>query len=458
MKKTALIFTSLVILVIFLLPLIGNRFMQKYIDENIQSLQSQGFVLKKSTKDAGYLNTKQHFEFVLKNTDVFENYVNAYTKTKFPASLYALLQDATIGVDVTYSNILFSKAVTIEIYPLRLSETVMQNIKANNLDAYKQFLHFLQSQGILYHIEYNVLSQDFSGFIKDIDEKYDLKKNSSLLFQLQGSNFTGNGNLFAPNKLRLNLHLFKLELRDDLNRVVININDLYAKTDFDSFSKYVNHMSLFHVQIAMQSSKDDISIVIDDLDTTSSSSAQNNKVNLHSQSFIQNIALYSKRLNFKLKSLHSDVSVEALDKQSYEKFAQLLAESKTMNKTLLQKQMQNRLLSLLSHGLHVKIKELSLQNIIVDNEELDGMKIQSDIRVKEDKDLVAKGKISPMFLLSDITLDMKIKLAKALYLKIIENSPMAPLIVSYAKKDAQNVYFDILFRDTQLMINDKIVR
>ena len=334
----------------------------------------------------------------------------------------------------------------------------MQNIKANNLDAYKQFLHFLQSQGILYHIEYNVLSQDFSGFIKDIDEKYDLKKNSSLLFQLQGSNFAGNGNLFAPNKLRLNLHLFKLELRDDLNRVVININDLYAKTDFDSFSKYVNHMSLFHVQIAMQSSKDDISIVIDDLDTTSFSSAQNNKVNLHSQSFIQNIALYSKRLNFKLKSLHSDVSVEALDKQSYEKFAQLLAESKTMNKTLLQKQMQNRLVSLFSHGLHVKIKELSLQNIIVNNEELDGMKIQSDIRVKEDKDLVAKGKISPMFLLSDITLDMKIKLAKALYLKIIENSPMAPLIVSYAKKDAQNVYFDILFRDTQLMINDKIVR
>ena len=99
-----------------------------------------------------------------------------------------------------------------------------------------------------------------------------------------------------------------------------------------------------------------------------------------------------------------------------------------------------------------------MQNIIVHNEELDGMKIKSDIRVKEDKDLVAKGKISPMFLLSDITLDMKIKLAKALYLKIIENSPMAPLIVSYAKKDAQNVYFDILFRDTQLMINDKIVR
>ena len=50
-----------------------------------------------------------------------------------------------------------------------------------------------------------------------------------------------------------------------------------------------------------------------------------------------------------------------------------------------------------------------MQNIIVHNEELDGMKIKSDIRVKEDKDLVAKGKISPMFLHSDITLDMKIK-------------------------------------------------
>ncbi|MMZ71232.1 hypothetical protein D1872_345290 [compost metagenome] len=53
---------------------------------------------------------------------------------------------------------------------------------------------------------------------------------------------------------------------------------------------------------------------------------------------------------------------------------------------------------------------------------------------------------------------MKIKLANALYLKLIEDSPMVPTIVSYAKKDADSVYFDIHFQDEKLMINDKIIQ
>jgi len=459
MKKTALILTLLITLVILLFPLIGNSFMQKLIDENIQTLQSNGLIIKKKSEQSGYLNTKQHFEFVLKNTDAFENYVNSFTRTKLPASLHALLQDATIGADIAYSNIPFSKAVTIEIYPMSLSNTLMQEIKANNPKMYKQFVSFLQSQGILYHIEYNLLSEDFSGFIKDIDEKYDLKKSASLLLQLQGSDFVGNGNLLAPKQFRFNLHLLNITLNDDTNRVIIKIDDFHNKTDFDSFSKYINNMNLFHLQIVMQNSQDDINIAVDNLDTTSSSSVQNNKVNLRSKSFIQNIVFDSKKLNFRLKALNSDIFVNGLDKQSYEKFSQLLAEAKTMNRALLQEQMQNTLLSLLSHGLHVKVADFSLQNITVKKiEELGGMKIQSDVTLKEDKDLVSKGQISPLLLLSDIELDMKIKLANTLYLKLIEDSPMAPTIVSYAKKDADAVYFNILFKDTKLMINDKIVR
>lgn len=458
MKKTTSIAAVLVILIVILLPLIGNRFMQNIVDENVQILKENGLVLGRVTGENGYLNTKKHFEFVLQNADTFTNYLSAYTKTKIPSYVKKTLSGATIAVDIEYSNIPFSKAITLEIYPLHLSSSMMQKMKMNDPDAYKHFVHFLASKGLLYHIEYNLASEDFNGFIKDIDDAYTFKDGAKLLMKLQGTRFSGHGDISAPQRLSFILDKMKLYINDGTNIISTDINNVQTSSDFESFSEYTSSMKLFSINLLFQTPRDDINITLNNFDASSKSSVKNDKIALVSKSFMKSLVFHSKKTDFTLQTLNSDISVYDIDRQSYESFSQLVAQSKAMNKTLLQQKMQKSLLALLSHGLHVKVSDISLQNIHVNKEDLGSMKIQSDLKVKADKDLAAKAQISPLLLVSNIEMDMKIKLANALYLKLIEDSPMVPTIVSYAKKDADSVYFDIHFQDEKLMINDKIIQ
>lgn len=459
MKKTALITSLIIIIFIFLAPLIGNSFMKKLIDENIQALESNGLVIKKSTRDSGYLSTKEHFEFVLQNTDAFENYLSSYTRTTMPPAMNRVFKGATIAADIEYSNIPFSKAITMQIYPLTLSNELMQEMKINDPKAYKQFIDFLESKGILYHIEYNLMSEEFSGFIKDIDESYELKDNAKLLMKLKDAKFYGKGDLLAPKKLEFVVHTMNFNAQDGTNTLSLNINSLTSSSDFESFSKYTSSTKVFQIKLFMKGAQDNINIIIDNMNTTSLAGMKEKKVDLSSKSYIENLKFHSNKLDFTLKAFNSDIAVNALDKKSYEEFIALLTNAKTMNKTLLQQKLQSSLLELFSHGMQVKVSDISLQNITVDKvEELGGMKITSVLKVKEDKNLADKLKVSPMLLIGNIEMNVNIKLATALYLKIIEGSPVASAIVPYAKKDADSVYFDIRFKDAALTVNDKVVQ
>ncbi len=459
MKKTALIVSLIVIIAIFLAPLVGNSFMKKLVDENIKALESNGLVLKKATRDSGYFNTREHLEFVLQNADAFENYLSSYAKTTMPPAMNRVFKGATIAADIEYSNIPFSKAITMQIYPLKLSGELMQEMKINDPKAYKQFVDFLESKGILYHIDYNLLSEEFSGFIKDIDEIYELKDNAKLLMKLKDAKFHGQGDLLAPKKMEFFVHTMNFDAQDGTNTLSMEVKDLKSSSDFESFSKYTSSTKVFQIKLFMQSPQDNINMLLDNMDVTSSAKMKDEKVELSSKSYIENLEFHSDKLDFALKAFNSDIVVNALDKKSYEEFVQLLANAKTMNQKLLQQKLQSSLLILFSHGLQVKISDISLENIIVDKvEELGGMKITSSLNVKEDKDFADKLKISPMLLIDNIEMNMNIKLAKALYLKIIEGSPMMPAVVSYAKKDADSVYFDIRFKDAKLMVNDKVVQ
>lgn len=459
MKKTTLIASLTVILIVVLIPLIGNSFMQKMIDRNVKVLNENGLILKTSASDTSYFNTKKHFEFVLQNSNAFTSYLSSYTKTKIPASVNKILSGATIAADVEYSNIPFSKAIIVQIYPLSLSSTVMQEMQKNNPDAYKHFNHFLEEKGFLYHIEYNLISKDFNGFIKDIDESYVVKDKVKIIMNLKGARFEGNGDILAPHKLQFNIKTMQFDAKDGTNTLSLHVNTIRNSSDFESFTKYTSSIKVFHMGLFLKGPQNDINMSIDNLKVSSSSSVKNEKVALYSKIFIKNLAFSSQKINFSLETFNSDISINALDKQSFEHFSELLTKSKTMNKRLLQQEIQKSLLTLLSHGLHVKVSDISLQNIIINKmQALGGLKIQSELEIKKDKDLANKLKISPMLFVSNITMNMKIQLANALYLKILEDSPLAPMIASYAKKDADAVYFDIHLKDTALSVNDKVIR
>ena len=448
MKKAILISSLFVILIMMLAPLIGNSFMQSLIDDKVKVLESNGLKIKHLKTDASYFNTKKHFEFVLENSNKFVNYLSAYTKMKIPSYVNTMLNGATIAADIEYSNIPFSKAITLDIYPLKLS-------KVYN----KHLTKFLASKGILYHIEYNLLSRDFNGFIKDIDAAYTLKNNAKVLMKLSGARFHGNGDVLAPKKVELSIHSMNFNMDDGINKLHLSVDSLRSSSDFESFIKYTSSSKIFSLKFSLKSLEDNVSLSVDNLQVESSSGVKDDKVSLNSKSFIGNLLFHSKKVNFKIETFNSDIVIQNLDKKSFQEFAKLVSQSNMINKKLLRQEIQASLINLFSHSLELKIKDISLQDLMINkNEDLGKMKISSKVIIKEDKDLANKLKISPTLLLANIQMQTNIKLSEAMYLKILEDSKMASMIRSYAKEDADAVRFDISFKDSALMVNDKVIK
>ena len=457
MKKTTLILSVVVVLLIVLAPLIGNSFMQNMIDQNIKALEANGLVVKRKKDDSDYLNTQKHFEFILQNSEVFKKYLQQYTKTSLPSSFATVLEGALIGADISYSNIPFSKSIVVEIYPLELSKKVMAQIEQENPDVYMHLKKFLRSKGILQHVEYNLVSEDFNGFVKDIYEHYLFKKDAELLMQLEGVHFSGNGDFFAPKSFLLSVNKARFDVQDTKSRLSFDVNALRSSSEFISFSKYESSTKIFSLQLFLQGPQDELRLKTENIDLSSSSKRKNAQVSLDSKGFIGLLDFHSQKLDFTLVNANSDIEVSGLDEQNFETFSQLLAKSKTMNKALLQQKMQTALLELLSHGLKVDLHDLAFENIRL-QEDLGSLKVHANMDIVEDKTLPDKFRVSPRVLLQNIIMHTKIRLANALFLKIIQDSPMGPMIVSYAKKDADYIYFDILFADNKILINDKLLQ
>ena len=166
--KKFIIFIVVAILLAAALPIIGNKLVENSIEDRLTTLGSYGLEVSKAETTSSYLNTKKHFEFLLRDGDKFIEYLNKYSDQQIPPYVNAAFEGVLIGADVEYSNIPLSRALTVDIYPLSLSKNMMSSIKENDLDFYNYFEKFLHSKGVLYHINYNIVSEDFDGFLVDL--------------------------------------------------------------------------------------------------------------------------------------------------------------------------------------------------------------------------------------------------------------------------------------------------
>ncbi len=124
-----------------------------------------------------------------------------------------------------------------------------------------------------------------------------------------------------------------------------------------------------------------------------------------------------------------------------------------------QQAFQKAMMELLSKGFVLNISKLSLEKLVLNTKEnLGGFAISMDLDVKKDADLATKMQKSPLMLLANIKLESSIDLAQPLYEKLLQNSPMAQSIDSYAKKVGENVHFDVEFKNTKLYVNNKAIQ
>ncbi len=457
--KKIIIFVALAVLLAAALPIIGNKLVENSLDDRLTTLSSYGLEVSKAETQSSYLITKKHFEFLLRDADKFVAYLNKYSDKQLPPYVNAAFEGVLIGADIEYSNFPLSKAISVDIYPLSLSENMMNSIKEDDLNFYNYLEKFLHSKGILYHINYNIVSEDFDGYIKDIKESYTLKDGTTLNLNLLNATYSGNGELIAPNQVVSNIQTINLEIQNTKTKVTFTLDDFSSSSSFESSSTYISAADLKNFKLAVDAMSENLLLEATDMKVNFSSNTQGNKAELNAKSSLSSLSIKSDKIDALMKNFAYDVAISGLDKDSFEEFRVTLSRLKASSPNDIQKEIQDSMVQLLSHGLEFDIAQFSLENITLNKtENLEGFDIKSKFKIKEDRDLASKIALSPLLVSQNVDMTINIKLSKPLYAKLNSGMPMTSMANGYAKEDGNSVVFDMTFIDGEFKVNGKALR
>jgi len=458
--KKFIIFLVVVVLISSALPIIGNKLVENSLDDRVTALSSYGLEVSKAETESSYLNTKKHFEFLLRDADKFVEYLNKYSDQQIPPYVNAAFEGVLIGADIEYSNIPLSKAVVIDIYPLAFSENMMSSLKEDDLDFHNYLEKFLHSKGILYHINYNITSENFDGFVQDIKESYILKDGTKMTLNLLNATFSGNGELIAPNTIISNIDTINLVIDNAQTKIIFNLDGFSSSSNFESKSTYLSGGDLQSLKLVVHAMNENLLFEATDIKVNFSSNTQGDKAELNAKSSLKTMSIKSDEIDVAMKDFAYDIAISELEKDSFEEFRIAVSQAKVASSSDdLQTKMTDSTIKLLSHGLKLDIAKFSLQNITLNKtENLEGFDIKAKFIIKEDRDLATKITLSPLLVAQNIDMSINIRFSKPLYAKLTKDAPMTAMANDYAKEDANSVLFDITFVNGEFKVNGKVLR
>ncbi len=458
-KKILIIFITLILL-LAVIPIIGNQFIEDTLSSKIQNLKSNGLGVKNSTTDSSYLDTKKHYEFFVEDMDKFITYLNRYSDEQLPPYIDAVIDGVLVGADLEYSNFPFAKALSIDIYPLSLSKLMKEEIEKEDAAFSERIASFLQSKGVLYHLNYDIVSEKFDGFIKDIDEKHTLKDSTKLHLKLQNARYSGRGELIAPTLLISHIATISLNAQKSSERLNIELNNFTSNSDFKSHSSYMSDFGLQNMKISAVTEKNEkIVLSATDIKANLSLRTEGKFTQFFAKNSLENLQISSNEVNFKASSLNYDAMLSDMDKDSFEALRIMVSKIKHGSSANLEEEMKKSLVALLSKGLKLNINDFSLNDIVLnDTQKLDSASLQATLVLKEDKNLAKKVDYALFLVASSIDTDIKLKLSKKIFTLLEESIPMAKMLKSYAKEDGKDLIYEISFRDGKFKINGKALQ
>ena len=452
--KKSIIVVIILVAIVAALPIIGNSFMKETINMRVNELESFGLKAQTQTTQSSYLSTSIHFEFVLEDSAAFVEYLSKYSNQQIPPYVNATLNGVVIGADIEYSNLPFAKAIEVELYPLSLSVDMKDDMRKEDL-AFATYLEkFLESKGVLYHINYNILNSEFKGYIKDIKTSYDFDKELKIDFRLSGATFSGEGELIAPKELKSKIKSFHVDIINKEKILNIKLLKLSSKSEFDSKNSYKTEMKLDGLEMFLSGTGNDANISMNDVEISASSDDTKETAKLKTKVSFEEFSIASKEQSVEMKKFGFKVSIEDLNKEKYELVHSLASKNDMSNSLKYQKDVQNALLQLIEKGLTIDIKKFEIEEVIIsDIGNLKGFDIKTKLIIKEDPTLSKKIAMSPLMAIGNLELHTKIKINKKMYSYMMQNPGMLMQLSAYVKEDGDSVVFDINFVDSKVTVN-----
>lgn len=495
--KKSLFFSLLLIILAALSPIIGNKIVTYYVDQEIVAVKKKGITLNFKSETPGYMYTSKQYEFILTDVDAFARYLTEYGAGLLPPYTDELLKSIVFRLDMKYHNIPFLEPISIDIYPMYISDKIMDKLNGSDNIFFKNFENFITRQGLLYHIDYDLLSENYKGHIKNIDYNERTYDGSNIILTLHNAIFNGTGSFQAPKSLKTNIEKIYFQTSDTSKDVSIEINrlgtqssdgidksveviyekskELYDKTkemyEESDIPEKMNDMKdesedtareMYNTSMQMKSmffkskdkkSNEELNIEAQNVDINSSSQNDKKKSKNKSYFFFESLKLNSNTKEVKMSQLVYNSSMQNIDKKSFEKLQKLMLELKTRPSSETISKLKVSAIEILSNGLKVHIPEFSVAKVFYEGEDLGGFKLISALNIKEDKNLAAKMLFSPFFIVQNLDFKLNLSVSKKIYNKFVEEVPLALLALSATKQTATDLIYDVSYINGNLTVN-----
>ena len=457
--KKLFITLAIIVAVIVAVPFLGNKVVESSIEDRVEVLNSYGLKVKKVTTDFSYLSTKKHLIFAVEDTQKFVAYLNQFSDAQLPAYIDALVDGAEVGLDIKYSNIAFSDALSIDIYPNTLPSKIAADIKKEDADLFTYIDTLLKDKAILYHINYDIINDAFDGYIKDLDKSYSLKNKTKISLLLKGTSFYGEGLVIAPDTLSSKIDTLKLSLEDIDESILIDLSGFTSSSVFESKTTYATTVKFDKVSWSAKSiDVPNVSLDMTNLSFDFSSNAQDIKADFYTKTSFDTLSLNTAQVTINTQKFNYDLALRGVDKEEYIKLLTLISKAKASPSQSLEKEINITMLDLVAKGFVVDVADFSIKELsTLKTTNLGGLSIKAKLIVKEDKNLANKMKTNQMSIIQNMDLDLNFIISELMYTKLAMLSPALSMAQGFAQRVKENFVFDIKLKDSKLSVNGKTV-
>lgn len=459
MKKIVFMLIVIILISIISLPFFGNKVIELVLKDRVEVLNSYGLEIKNTKTDSSYLTSQKNYSIYIKDGDKFLEYINQFSNTQIPIYLSDAIEDTELEVIVEYSNLAFSDGISMEIYPLKLSKKIMKTIQRSDIEFANHFSDFLINKGFLYHLNYNILSENFDGYIKNIEESYTLASGDKIDIIFKGATFNGKGLLLAPKKLDSKISKIFFKFDGDSGKFNILFSDISESLVFKSKRNYSIESKIKHISIEAQAQDFNKSkVTLDNIYFDFSIDTMNAKVDLSTRATFDKLSAQTPQATFDLNNFKHDISLAKLDKHTLEVILELIEQSKINQTSQMKEDIAQNMKILLSKGVELKILDLSLAKIIINKiDDLGGASLKADFVLLPNSDLVNK-KLDEIDLIREMNIEILFQISNKMFEIIKQTQPILAMVQDFAKEKKNNMIFDIKVKDANITVNDRVIQ
>lgn len=411
--------------------------MKEKIGAELATLQTQGFAIE----GREISEKKEHFVIALNEPQKVATYLIS-KGVQVSNKDVKVLKGFKIGIDVSYLADAYS-AVSFDMYPVALPKT-LNNVTMDEEDkkALEVLKTMIKKKTFLVHVDVNKFGNDFKGHMKDINEV--LKGEHPVTLMMTALKFTGDLKEDKLTGIKQTLKNFTMKSKDDtLDIQINNLASDYTLTGATNYD-YKTSYTIENIHITL---KDEFKLGINTIKMDFDSTVKNNLASMTAQTQVNSVQFTDEQKKSTLETLLFDIKADNFDMKAIENLETIDPND--------EKALLATLQELISHGIHFEIPNFSVQNIMFENQKLEGFKLTSSFDIDKTLDLSSLEK-NPMASIGAMDANLNFSLSNQLF-GILAQQPQAMLaMMMFQPKDlnGKKVY-KIELKDGSLTVNDK---